>query len=126
MRSRSESAQHVDLGGIADRGPPRKYRVLDDCARLRDVLDTYRALPKQRFTPSLLLVVRADGTGSDVTPDFGDMVKKLVHEGVIAAAHDLVISSTATDLDGKFEDAISLLPLDFDDKTTLTVSWKGV
>ncbi len=56
---------------------------------------------------------------------FRTKVKKLVNEGVIASTNSLVVSSTATDLDGKFEDAIALLPLDFEDKATLTTSWKG-
>lgn len=62
---------------------------------------------------------------SKVIAYFRMKVKKLVDEDVIATAKSLVISSTATDLDSKFEDAVSLLPLDFEDKATLTTSWEG-
>lgn len=56
--------------------PYRKYRILDDCARLRDVVEAVRSQAKLRFTPALLIITWTDGDASDVAPDFGDMVRR--------------------------------------------------
>lgn len=53
-------------------------------------------------------------------------VKNLKTENVIGAVDNLIISSTATDLDRKFEEVMARLRLDYEDKSTLTLSWKGV
>jgi hypothetical protein len=52
----------------------RKYRVLDDCARLREIATRLDSEPKLRYTPALLLVTWADIDGPDAAPDFEDMV----------------------------------------------------
>lgn len=53
-------------------------------------------------------------------------VKNMKTENVIGAVDNLIISSTATDLDRKFEEVMARLRLDYEDKSTLTLSWKGV
>lgn len=54
--------------------PRRKYRTLDDCARLRDIVEQLHAIPQLRFTPALLVLTWAEQDGADVAPDFSDMV----------------------------------------------------
>jgi hypothetical protein len=49
----------------------RKYRILDDCARLRDVVEE---LPEEkRYLPSLLLLVWG-AAGSELPSDMKTMV----------------------------------------------------
>lgn len=52
---------------------PRKYRILDDCARLRDIIEAYRK-SEPRFKPSLAVITWAETDGLEAAPDFGDMV----------------------------------------------------
>ena len=52
----------------------RKYRVLDDCSRLREVIEQLQLVPTVRYTPTLVVVTWADTDGPDAAPDFGDMV----------------------------------------------------
>ena len=50
----------------------RKYRILDDCSRLRDII---KALPvKRRYIPSLLIISWSEGEESHSSSDFFDMV----------------------------------------------------
>ena len=50
----------------------RKYRILDDCSRLRNI---FKALPvKRRFIPSLLIISWTDGEENNALSDFFDMV----------------------------------------------------
>ncbi|KAJ7442519.1 SAC3 domain-containing protein [Mycena galericulata] len=94
----------------------RKYRVLDDCSRLRDII---KALPEKRhFVPSLLLVVwtadePAVSSHSPSLPgDFLDMVNKLVADSVITGFCAFGVTATSMDLDRKFGEAIGALQLD--------------
>lgn len=51
----------------------RKYRILDDCARLRDLMD---ALPAKRLhIPSLLILTWAEEKLDSVPEDLGNMVR---------------------------------------------------
>ena len=52
----------------------RKYRVLDDCTRLRDALDDIRET-KLRFKPSLVVINWSETDGPDAAADFGEMVR---------------------------------------------------
>ena len=50
----------------------RKYRILDDCSRLRDIIKT---LPvKRRYIPSLLIISWTEGEESHASIDFFEMV----------------------------------------------------
>ena len=50
----------------------RKYRVLDDCARLRDIITM---LPTRRhYTPSIMFINWDAKTGGSIAPDILDMV----------------------------------------------------
>jgi hypothetical protein len=50
----------------------RKYRILDDCSRLRNII---KALPvKRRYIPSLLIISWTEGEENNASSDFFDMV----------------------------------------------------
>ena len=54
--------------------PLRKYRVLDDCTRLRDII---RMFPDHRhFAPSLLLLHWNSDVSKDIAEDVRDMVRR--------------------------------------------------
>lgn len=54
-----------------DIGSERKYRVIDDCARLRDII---LSLPDRRhYIPSLLVVTWDSKSGTDFPADISDM-----------------------------------------------------
>ena len=92
---------------------------------MRAVIEDVRKQTKPHFVPSLLLVTWADGTAKDVAPDFNEMVEKLLKNGVIGDAMNFVVSATDKDLDEKFEEAVVEINLDFEDKTTSRLTWKG-
>ena len=48
---------------------------MDDCSRLREIVDDLRAQPKKRFVPALLSVAWSDVEHPDVSPDFTNMVR---------------------------------------------------
>lgn len=54
---------------------PRKYRILDDCARLRDIIEVYKKESQPRFKPSLAIITWAEIDGLEAASDFGDMVR---------------------------------------------------
>lgn len=50
----------------------RKYRVLDDCSRLRDII---QAFPQHRyFRPSILVLTWVEGDKAEAPADLLDMV----------------------------------------------------
>lgn len=119
----------------------RKYRILDDCSRLRDVMQQIQASQSPRYIPSLLLLKWMDENERDVIPDFDDMVRKsvitchngplthiqvtaMITEGVVAGVGSLVLSSDSTDWDERFEHVLNELHLDLEDKATTSTSWK--
>lgn len=53
----------------------RKYRVLDDCSRLRDIVDTLRSgADRHQYLPVLLVVSWSDPKLDDEYLDFSEMV----------------------------------------------------
>ena len=50
---------------------------MDDCTRLRDIVEAYRAHTEQRFMPCLILVTWAATDGPEAAVDFMEMVRKL-------------------------------------------------
>ncbi len=59
----------------SDRNLTRKYRVLDDCSRLRDIVDTLRSgTDMHRYLPVLLVVSWSDPKLDDEYLDFTEMV----------------------------------------------------
>ncbi len=53
----------------------RKYPVLDDCARLREVLVQLQTVSTLRYTPALIDLTWADVDGPDAAQKLGDMVR---------------------------------------------------
>ncbi|KAF8623868.1 hypothetical protein AX17_007270 [Amanita inopinata Kibby_2008] len=88
----------------------RKYHILDDCARLREII---KALPSRRhYIPSLLIIRWEDGGKPIQQSDFLDMVQKLVDDSVIGDAHVFPVTSEAKNLDVKFREALASFELD--------------
>jgi len=110
------------LGDVAD-NLEKKYRILDDCSRLRDII---KALPAtRRFIPSLLVISWTEEE-SHLASDLFDMVKKLVGDSVLQSYHVLAMTSATKDLDNKLSDALQSLDLDLEGKLIQTMSLRGV
>ncbi|KAF9466728.1 SAC3/GANP/Nin1/mts3/eIF-3 p25 family-domain-containing protein [Collybia nuda] len=110
------------LEGIAD-DLERKYRVLDDCARLRD---TIQALPPTRyFRPSILVLYWAEGEQAKPPTDFLDMLNKTNEESAILGYSILSITSATKDLDGKLAEALTALSLDLEGEYVRSLSIRG-
>ncbi|KAF8189987.1 hypothetical protein K438DRAFT_1676621 [Mycena galopus ATCC 62051] len=117
------------LEGVED-DLERKYRILDDCSRLRDII---KALPEKRhFVPSLLLFVWAADepqSASDLASlpgDLLDMVNKLVVDSVIASFCAFRLTATTTDLDRKFGEMLNLLQLDVEGRLVQSLTLRDV
>ncbi|KAL6310278.1 SAC3/GANP/Nin1/mts3/eIF-3 p25 family-domain-containing protein [Sparassis latifolia] len=119
--------ERTPLEGITDE-LERKIRILDDCARLREVIGNLPQSNGLRFVPSLLVIVwtEEERTKPEVTRDFEDMTAKLAEDGVIKCVSTFSISSTSTDLDRKFNEFVAAVPLDVKDKLSVSLSWKDV
>ncbi|KAF6752642.1 nuclear pore-associated protein [Ephemerocybe angulata] len=97
------------LEGIDDE-LERKYRVLDDCTRLRDVV---KAFPSRRYyTPSVLLLCWAHDTKQ--YSDIITMVEKLVDEGTIKGYNAVLFNAKDKDPEGDFEKALRETNLDLE------------
>ena len=122
----------------------RKYRILDDCARLRDIAEQLGTTTEPRFTPALLVLTWTEFDEPDVASDFGDMVcnfhvhtrlrhsfgcsekiAELLHMRMITSAQYVSISGKTTDWDRKFLEALALIKLDLVDKTLVTLTFSG-
>jgi hypothetical protein len=53
----------------------RKYRMLDDCSRLRDIIESLP--PDRHFIPSLL-TISWSGEEPNSSSDFNDMVRPML------------------------------------------------
>ncbi|KAH8829202.1 hypothetical protein DL96DRAFT_1790754 [Flagelloscypha sp. PMI_526] len=100
------------LEGVGD-SIERKYRGLDDCSRLRDMI---HALPTRRqYVPSLLILFWPNTAGqADIGPDFVELVSSFLSTGVISSWAGFDCTTPAFDLDPSFKSAINSLHLDFD------------
>ncbi|KAI0287164.1 SAC3/GANP/Nin1/mts3/eIF-3 p25 family-domain-containing protein [Russula brevipes] len=88
----------------------KKYRVVDDCARLREVIET---CPEDRHFISSVLFILWGADESELLPDdlrlmAGDYETK----GVIGSQATFSLSSTTRDLDEKFAQVLSSMDLD--------------
>ncbi|KAI0820885.1 SAC3/GANP/Nin1/mts3/eIF-3 p25 family-domain-containing protein [Trametes gibbosa] len=104
----------------------RKYRVLDDCARLRDILETRPPPDEEHFVPCLLVVNWSEKEDDENTQDFVDMTRKAVRDGSLRHVSYFSVSATAKELDKKFSSVVSLSPLDTDDRLAVKLSWKDI
>jgi hypothetical protein len=112
--------------GKGSRDLCRKYRVLDDCARLREVIDT---LPEDRhFIPSILFILWGQDESEALPDDLHLMVCFLVRlypgkltrrqvgdykaKGILGPHATFSLSSKTKDLDEKFEQVLRSMDLD--------------
>ena len=120
----------------------RKYRVLDDCARLRDVITAFPDL--RHFIPSILVVNWDSDVKRDVPKDLTEMVglsqtiswaprslcvvdqiTKYINDGTILDLVALSISSCETELDHAFAQSLAALKLDLEGELVEWLSLKG-
>jgi nuclear mRNA export protein SAC3 len=101
----------------------RKYRVLDDCSRLRGIVSTLPA--RRHFVPSLLTISWINTEGSETTSDLHNMISKLVEDGVLGSHHDFAIANETKALDDKLEEALASLALDVEGKLAQSMSVQG-
>lgn len=98
----------------------RKYRMLDDCSRLRDIIESLP--PDRHFIPSLLTISWSGGE-PDSSADFNDMIAAILHDEISSSHVDISLTSTASDLDSRFQSALESLKLDAEGKL---VRWMSV
>lgn len=101
----------------------RKYRVLDDCSRLRDIVN---ALPAGRhFVPSLLVITWIDAHVGNILSDFTMMASQFIQDGILGGHQTFSISSETRDLDIKLDQAVSALGLDLEGQLVHHLSIPG-
>ncbi|KAF8658196.1 hypothetical protein AX16_002118 [Volvariella volvacea WC 439] len=118
--------------GAEDDELERKYRALDDCSRLRDIVKSF---PEKRyFTPSLLVfqwlsqekVKEKSVSVSDGDDEFLRMAKNLKDDGILLDYSVLSISSNTTNLDAKLQETLETLKVDVEGQLVQELSVKGV
>ncbi|OJT13249.1 SAC3 family protein 1 [Trametes pubescens] len=113
------------LEGVEDE-IERKYRVLDDCARLRDILETRLPPDEERFVPCLLVINWSEKEDNEDTRDFIDMTHKAVRDGSLKHVSYFSVSATTKELDKKFAEVVNATPLDTDDRLAVRLSWEDI
>ena len=117
--------------------PFRKYCILDDCSRLRDII---KALPATRwYIPSLLIICWTEGEESHAASNFFSMVsffclihswhfhklfnqaKKLVEDSILQSYHVFSLTTATKNLDNKLGGRLGLLDLDLEGKLVQTL-----
>ncbi|KAI0315681.1 SAC3/GANP/Nin1/mts3/eIF-3 p25 family-domain-containing protein [Amylostereum chailletii] len=87
------------LEGIDD-DLERKYRVLDDCSRLRAIIEL---LPVDRhFKPAIVFIAWGDNSAGAVPDELDAMAKKYEGLGALQSRRVFSLSSKTKDLDEKF------------------------
>jgi len=88
----------------------KKYRVLDDCARLREVIETF---PEHRhFIPSILFVLWGEDEAEALPDDLRLMAGDYEAKGIIGSHATFSLSSKTKDLDDKFRQVLTSMDLD--------------
>ncbi|KAI6133001.1 SAC3/GANP/Nin1/mts3/eIF-3 p25 family-domain-containing protein [Pisolithus croceorrhizus] len=101
----------------------KKYRILDDCARLRDIIKTLP--PDRHYVPSLICISWTSEP-PDVTKDFDDMVVAATAQGLFTSCHQLFIASGALDTESKLEALFRSISFDRDGHLVRSISIGGV
>ncbi|KAI0364876.1 hypothetical protein BV20DRAFT_955385 [Pilatotrama ljubarskyi] len=104
----------------------RKYRVLDDCARLRDILESRLPPDEEHYLPCLLVINWSEKEDDENTRDFVAMTRKAVRDGALKHVSYFSVSATAKELDKKFADVVNATPLDTEDRLSVRLSWKDI
>lgn len=113
----------TSLEGVED-DLERKYRILDDCSRLRDIVKSFP--PKRHFLPSLLVISWIEVRQAKFQSDLIEMVNTLVEESSIQSYGVLSITSATKDLDGKLLEMLDSLSLDWEGKLIRSLTIRGV
>ncbi|KAI6024208.1 hypothetical protein EDC04DRAFT_2725458 [Pisolithus marmoratus] len=129
------SRSHTDVGRlypgaiIFERTPmssadvlEKKYRILDDCARLREMIKTLP--PDRHYVPALICISWASEP-PEVTKDFDDMVATAT-QGLFTSHHELSVTSGALDMESKFEELLRSIPFDHVGRLVRLISIDGV
>lgn len=88
----------------------KKYRILDDCARLREVVEMF---PEDRhFIPSVLFILWDEDEAEALPGDLHRMVGDLATKGVLRSYATFSMSSKTKDLDEKFTEVLRAMDLD--------------
>lgn len=101
----------------------KKYRILDDCARLREIIKT---LPTDRHYVPSLICISWTSEPPDVTKDFDDMVVTATAQGLFTSCHQLFIASGALDTESKFEVLLRSISFDRDGHLVRSISFDGI
>nr|VWP01746.1 Global transcription regulator sge1 [Ganoderma boninense] len=117
--------ERTPLEGVEDE-IEKKYRVIDDCARLRDVLEALPPPERRHYIPCLMVIDWSDDEDTEKTRDLVDMTRRLVKEGTVKHVSYFKVASTVKDLDKKFTDTIDATPLDVEDRLAIPLDWKDV
>ncbi|KAG9312753.1 SAC3/GANP/Nin1/mts3/eIF-3 p25 family-domain-containing protein [Chiua virens] len=97
----------------------RKYRVLEDCTRLREIIE---AFPLNRhYVPSLLCIGWSE-RDPDASKDFDDMVESMVAGGMLTSTHEVLISTAALDVEPKLRESLHSIPFDLEGRLVKRVS----
>ncbi|KAG5735430.1 SAC3 family protein 1 [Termitomyces sp. T112] len=115
--------ERTPLEGVADE-LERKYRILDDCSRLRDIVQAFP--PKRRFLPSLLIISWIEEDQNTTATDFTNMVEKLIESETIEGYRTFPITSKTKDLDGKLGEVLNSLSLDVQGKFVKVLTIHGI
>ncbi|TFK51381.1 hypothetical protein OE88DRAFT_1659360 [Heliocybe sulcata] len=90
----------------------RKYRALDDYARLRDVIASMPA--RQHYLTSVVFIVWAEEEQQTMYDDLLQTIEKHMEEGSFADYRVLPITSNTKDVDSKFSELMKQMSLDVD------------
>ncbi|KAI6001946.1 SAC3/GANP/Nin1/mts3/eIF-3 p25 family-domain-containing protein [Pisolithus albus] len=101
----------------------KKYRILDDCARLREIIKTLP--PDRHYVPSLICISWTSEP-PDVTKDFDDMVVTVTAQGLLTSCHQLSVTSGALDTELNFEVLLRSIPFDRNGHIVRSISIDGV
>ncbi|KIY43244.1 hypothetical protein FISHEDRAFT_78752 [Fistulina hepatica ATCC 64428] len=107
----------------------KKYVVLDDCARLRDVI---QALPPRRYyNPSLFIISWTDNKRTPIEKDMSEMaidgqIQAYVDGSELESYTVFAITDATLDVDTKFSEALKSLVLDVKGRMAQIVSLRGL
>lgn len=88
----------------------KKYQVLDDCARLREVIETF---PDDRhFIPSVLFILWNEDESEMLPDDLRYMANDYEAKGTTGSYGTFSLSSKTKDLDEKFGEVLGSMGLD--------------
>ncbi|THH12412.1 hypothetical protein EW146_g7728 [Bondarzewia mesenterica] len=112
------------LGEVTDE-IERKYRILDDCQRLREII---QSLPEDRhFIPSILFIQWAEDKQTNLSEDdLIMMTREYMSEGKIGSYRTFSLTSTTTNLDERLAEVLNSMSLDVSGQLVEILSWKDL